>query len=118
VNKMKGVVVSSRASDYPDPLRLRAGERVAIGERKSPWPGWAWITDSGGKKGWIPDAYVDRSGAVGTILRDYDATELDVEKGEELFIHDEAAGWYWCTNTAGRSGWVPAENLASLRKPD
>jgi len=118
VEKKRGVVVSSRASDYPDPLRLRAGDKVAIGEKKSPWPGWTWITASGGKSGWIPETFIRRSASVGTVLRDYDATELDVQKGEELVIHEEAAGWYWCLNKAGRRGWVPIENVALLSSPD
>jgi len=114
MRKKKGVVVSSRASDYSDPIIVNAGDRVVLGDKKSPWPGWVWITDSGGKSGWIPEAYIGKSGSVGTGLRDYDATELDVEKGEELVIHEEVAGWYWCTNKAGRSGWVPAKNLVLL----
>ena len=111
VNKKTGLVVSSRASDYPDPLLLRAGDEVAIGVKKSEWPGWIWVTDGRGKSGWVPEAYLNARGSDGTVLRDYDATELDVEKGEELVLYEEVAGWYWCTNKAGRSGWVPVENL-------
>jgi uncharacterized protein YgiM (DUF1202 family) len=114
----KGIVVFSRASDYPDPLLLMAGDEVEIGTKKSPWPGWAWITASGGKSGWIPGAFVSRRGARGVVLRYYDATELDVEKGEELVLHEEVAGWYWCTNRAGRRGWVPVENVTLLSTPE
>jgi len=118
LKKKTGIVVSSRASDYPDPLLLRAGDKVAVGDKKSPWPGWTWITASGGKGGWIPETFIRRSGSSGTVLRDYDATELDVEKGEKLVIHEETAGWYWCTNMTGRKGWVPVENVALLSSDD
>ena len=117
MKRKKGIVVASRASDYPDPLRLRAGEQVAIGEKKSPWPGWTWVTDQRGKSGWVPGAYLRVRGLHGALLRDYDATELDVQKGEALVIHDEVAGWYWCTNKPGRSGWVPVENIALITGP-
>lgn len=114
----KGIVVFSRASDYPDPVLLIAGDEVEIGTKKSPWPGWLWITASGDKSGWIPEAFVSRRGARGVVLRYYDATELDVEKGEELVLHEEVAGWFWCTNKAGRRGWIPVENVTLVSTPE
>jgi hypothetical protein len=45
------------------------------------------------------------------MLRDYDATELSADVGEELAASQEESGWIWCTNRAGRTGWVPLDNV-------
>jgi uncharacterized protein YgiM (DUF1202 family) len=46
------------------------------------------------------------------MLRDYDATELTVEPGEEVTILGRESGWGWCVNQQGQKGWVPLDNLA------
>ena len=104
-------VISEYRSAYPAPLVLRAGDELAVGEKESPWAGWLWCTDPAGKSGWVPEAYVARTGDTCTLLCDYDATELTVHAGEELISGQEASGWFWCTNREGQSGWVPAEHL-------
>jgi hypothetical protein len=30
---------------YPDPIRLRAGETIALGREDAGWPGRVWVTD-------------------------------------------------------------------------
>jgi len=104
-------VVAAYRSPYSDPLVLTKGERLAIGEKESPWPGWVWCMDGEGKSGWVPEAYVRRRGGACTMRRDYDATELSVEVGEELIAGEEESGWVWCTNREGQCGWVPRENV-------
>jgi uncharacterized protein YgiM (DUF1202 family) len=56
-------------------------------------------------------SYIDRKGDVAVALQDYDATELTVQVGQELEISDEEAGWYWCTDSEGESGWIPADHV-------
>lgn len=30
---------------------------------------------------------------------------------EDLMIHMEESGWFWCANQRGQSGWIPAEHF-------
>jgi hypothetical protein len=105
------VVVAEYQAAYPDPLVMRAGEVLAIGEKESEWGGWLWCTNQQGASRWVPEAFVEQRGATCVMLRDYDATELSVHVGEELVVEQETADWFWCTNCRGQSGWVPKENL-------
>jgi hypothetical protein len=60
----------------------------------------------------VPERYVERRGEGATALRDYDATELTVRAGEMVTATTHEAGWRWCTNARGDSGWVPDEHLS------
>lgn len=42
---------------------------------------------------------------------DHDATELTIEKREELEIIKEESGWLWCRNKRGDFGWIPKEKV-------
>jgi uncharacterized protein YgiM (DUF1202 family) len=106
-------VIADYQSPYPSPLKVSAGEEMAIGSRKSEWPGWIWCTTPDGQSGWMPEAYVARRGDVGTALHDYDATELSVRTGQEVATGKEESGWIWCTDRDGQSGWVPEQHLSS-----
>jgi hypothetical protein len=107
-------VISEYQSAYTDPLRFRAGEELAIGEKETSWRGWVWCTSRDGKSRWVPERYVERRGDTCIVLYDYEATELSVSVGEELAFGKEESDWLWCTNRAGRSGWVPADNVEKL----
>jgi len=104
-------VTTARVSAYPDPLILAASEQVTLGENDTTWPRFVWCTTRQGKSGWVPAAYLDRQGTMGILLREYDATELSVDVGEELTILDKEGGWFWCANHDGQRGWVPAKNV-------
>ncbi|HSJ58583.1 MAG TPA: SH3 domain-containing protein [Anaerolineae bacterium] len=105
-------VLSDYQSMYPDPIAIRAGDRLAVEERESEWAGWVWCTAPGGKSGWVPERYVERRGDGAIALCDYDATELTVRAGEMVTATTHEAGWRWCTNARGDSGWVPDEHLS------
>ncbi len=107
-----GRVTRDYESPYGDPVVMRVGETLSIADRKTDWKGWIWCTTRDGKSRWVPESFVGRTGEVGTMLRDYESTELSVRVGEQLLLGEEVAGWVWCTNEAGRSGWVPSENVA------
>ena len=107
-------VIAGYEAAYPDPLIIRAGERLTVGDRKTTWEGWLWCTNHDGQSRWVPGIYVQRQGNTGLALCDYDATELTVHAGEELVADQEAADWLWCTNQQGQSGWVPIANLAPV----
>ena len=104
-------VTTARVSAYPDPLVLTDGEQVSLGAYDTMWPNFVWCTTRQGKSGWVPEAYLAQQGTTGILLREYDATELSVDVGEELTIFDEEGGWFWCANHDGQRGWVPAENV-------
>jgi uncharacterized protein YgiM (DUF1202 family) len=105
---------ATREYDSPcgDPVVVRAGEMVSIADRKTDWEGWIWCTTREGQSRWVPESFVERSGEAGTMLRDYEATELSVHVGEQLLLGEEVAGWVWCTSRNGRSGWVPSDSVA------
>lgn len=108
----RGVVVAAYRAPYDDPISARAGDAVAIDDgRHTDIAGWIWCTNRQGKSGWVPEAYVDRRGDVGTLLCDYDAIELTVVVGDDLIVHDEESGFLWVTDSSGRQGWVPATHV-------
>lgn len=96
---------------YPDPLIIKTGEKLIVGQNDTQWPGWVWCTNQSGKSGWMPASYLDRTGNQGVARRDYDATELSASAGEELVVGYEESGWIWCTNRLGQSGWIPLDNV-------
>ncbi|HSH09775.1 MAG TPA: SH3 domain-containing protein, partial [Oceanipulchritudo sp.] len=46
-------------------------------------------------------------GKNGILLRDYDATELNLEVGDRLEVTLVLNGWYFARNSKGQIGWVP-----------
>lgn len=112
-----GQVTMSYAAQYADPIAVRAGEIVVVSDQIDHWRDrlewvWIWCTGPDGRAGWVPDAYIERAGAHPTIRRDYDATELTVETGEEVIVKGEESGWLRCVTSRGAQGWIPAENVA------
>jgi hypothetical protein len=107
-----GVVTEPHVRPYPDPLRVRAGERLFPDQgKKTEIAGWTWCADSHGRAGWVPQAWIrpDRRGWA--IARDYDAIELTVDEGEEVHVLLAEAGFLWVTTADGRSGWVPDDHV-------
>ncbi len=110
----KGKVIQDYQAQYPDPITMRADEPITPGRRDPEWPGWVWCTDIRGKSGWVPESYIDQQGGAGRALKDYSAVELTVNAGEELVLGTLESGWYWATNSAHESGWVP-ERIIAIR---
>ena len=108
---MRYRVIKSYRSAYPDPLCLRQGERLRCERRQSEWPGWVWCSDTSGREGWVPEGWVKVEGDHCVLQRDYDATELTVEVGEDLAGVFEESGWAWVRNAQGAEGWVPLDCL-------
>ncbi len=114
VRQIKYLVVLDYHCAYPDPLILRTGEILKVEEKKCEYGEWLWCTSSEGKSGWVPESYLKRQGDSGTLLCDYDATELTVKAGEEVLAGEKACDWLWCTNSEGKKGWVPKKCLERL----
>lgn len=104
-------VIEEYKSPYTDPLIINKGEILSIGEKESEWSGWIWCTNKFGKSRWVPENYLEINGNKAKMSRDYNATELSVNVGEELDIQEEEAEWYWVINQQGKSGWVPIKNV-------
>ena len=104
-------VICDYRSPYTEPLLIRKGEILQIGNKESEWPGWVWCMIQDGKERWVPRKYIDIQGNSGIMLEDYEATELAVSIGEKLKIEKEESGWVWVTNMEGKKGWVPLENV-------
>jgi hypothetical protein len=110
----KGRVVKPHTSEFPSPIKLKSGERLAsFEERKTNWEGWVYCKTAENVEGWVPRQYVEIHDDVCEAACDYDGTELSVAAGAELIILKEVAGWFWCV-AGDKQGWVPGENVQIL----
>lgn len=106
------IVVRAHRSCYPDPVRFRKGERIAVGKRDRDFPGWIRVTDPEGRSGWAPEALLDGiDGTEAVATGEYIATEMDVSPGQRLVVRRELAGWFWVSDEQGNEGWVPAYSI-------
>jgi hypothetical protein len=102
-------VTAAYQSAFPDPLCVRAGDLLVLGEEDGEYPGWIWATDPEDRSGWAP---LDLAHPESGLARyDYGAGELDARVGEVLTCEQEHGGWALCTNAAGEKGWIPLANL-------
>ncbi len=100
-------IAAHRPSGEP-PLRVRAGQTVAVGRRDAEWPLWFRCRADGGGEAWIPEAWLERDGDRATLRADYDATELEVAVGDRLLVTHAYGGWLWAEKADGARGWVPS----------
>ena len=107
-------VIVDYQAPYADPIRVNAGDEVAIDpEKQTNIAGWVWCTNRYGKSGWVPKTYLEYFGKVGKMLCDYNAIELTVRVGEILTVHKAESDFYWVTNQEGVQGWVPISHVES-----
>jgi hypothetical protein len=59
----------------------------------------------------VPENWVEKEGDHCVLLREYTATELNVEEGETVAVELTESEWGWATREGGESGWVPMECL-------
>ena len=105
-------VVRSHITSGPDPVHFVTGDALSVGHHDQQWRSYVWCTDQAGHAGWVPDFYIEMTGAhEATALRDYDATELTVGPNDVLDVLEEAGGWLRCRTDGGHEGWVPADNV-------
>jgi len=105
-------VITAYQAPYPDPIQVKAGDKVAIdSDQKTELPGWVWCVNRAGKSGWTPEAYIERRGNEGYMRCGYNAIELTLHAGEMLTLHQAESGFYWATNQAGQQGWAPATHV-------
>jgi len=111
---MHGVVCNTFITDQTEPLQIRTGEKLKIGERKSKPKGWIWCINRKGLGGWVPEIYLVKNNDGVFAWYDYSARELIIKIGEILILGRKESGWAWCTNTSGQSGWVPQKCIHNL----
>jgi len=108
-------VVESHVTSYEDTVHFRTGDVLGVGHHDQQWTSYVWCMDQHGHAGWVPDFYLEMTGEhEATALRDYDATELTVGRGEELDVLEEAGGWLRCRTANGTEGWIPASCAAPI----
>jgi hypothetical protein len=101
-------VVRDYTVQYPDPIRVSAGQRVKVAWEDDGHLGWWWCQAPDRREGWMPVEVLGMDGSEAVVLEDYEATELAVRSGEEVLVERERHGWLWVKNQEGRSGWIPA----------
>jgi SH3-like domain-containing protein len=100
-------VLQEYIAQYPDPITVRAGERVVVGEDDPKFPGWRWCTGPDGRSGWVPEELLDRAERDAVMRQDYTARELSVRAGVEVILHRVVSGWAWVSTADGGAGWIP-----------
>ncbi len=116
------IVIQSHSSNYPNPIRLRQGERVQIGEKyegPEQWNNWYFCKNEAGIAGWVPEQVFIRHSnddSEGIAVEEYDAFEMDAVPGDKITALRELNGWIWgVRETDGMKGWVPLDHLQLLQ---
>jgi hypothetical protein len=112
------VVIQGHKTPLPDPLIMRKGEVLKLGNKISESdPDWVWCISKSDKVGWVPKAYLEIHKNQCKALQDYNALELTVSVGQEFEIEKEESGWAWVSNIQGEKGWIPLEKVKIVEKP-
>ncbi|MDI6402580.1 SH3 domain-containing protein [Balneolaceae bacterium ANBcel3] len=106
------VVVHDHTSEYPDPICLKKGDLITVGEKhEGPegWDHWYFCESPGQKAGWVPAQIIENVKEKKTrALEKYTARELTVRRGDLILGSKTLNGWIWCKRTDDpESGWVP-----------
>lgn len=110
------IVTTAYQSEAPEPLIAKKGEKLQLlapAPPSSDFYGWWQCANSEGKKSYVSNTFITIEGSVGTLLRDYDATELTIAEGEKVQVLEEHNGWYW-VQWGERLGWIPKKNVRIL----
>lgn len=116
---MKYQVIKAHTSEFPSPLRLKAGDKFSVGEMYEGPEKWAHLylcSAAGQEPGWVPlQVILLQDDGSGVAAMDYTAQEMNVEVGDVIEGGKRLNGWLWCSSpTADKEGWVPEENLQPL----
>jgi hypothetical protein len=98
-------------TQHVDPISFRIDETIQVSHRDDEWPEYLWATDPRGRSGWVHQGFLDADNGQALATRDYDARELDALAGDRVRMIEEAGGWWWCENSNGATGWLPARDL-------
>ncbi len=115
------VVSSPYEQPYPDPISLKAGERVLINAEKTNATdilGWSWCTGPDCREGWVPNGWITEQSGAARIVREFNALELTIKVGDRVTLHHSESGFVYVTHEDGSTGWVPDACLQPLQAQD
>lgn len=101
-------------SPYPDPILFQKGDIVEVGREfteEPDWRNWVWCEALDNRKAWAPEQYLEINENKGKFTRVYNAMELSIAAGEELYVHEIVNGFGMAEKSNGRRGWVPMKCL-------
>ena len=109
-------VVKHYENSNTDPIELKIGDTVTLGERSEEdgqWANWIYcISNKTKKAGWEPTQILNMNGEIGIAILDYTAQELTITTGEIIMGSEELNGWIGCWRESdGQTGWVPKNCL-------
>ena len=60
---------------------------------------------------YVPDYFIED----GVLIREYNPTELIQKEGDILEVQEIVYAWLLAKNEKGEIGWIPAENVKSIK---
>jgi len=110
---MRVLVVEPHVSNYPNPIKVKKGEVLLIGEPDTEFEGWIRAKIKDGNEGWAPIQYIEfsKNSATGVAKTDYSAFELTTYIGQQLRVILELNEWYLAETSDGVLGWVPVKTV-------
>lgn len=109
------LVIKDRASEFPNPVKVSKGEAVKClkeSDENGDWKGWVYCRTKC-NEGWIPEQIITRDNDSGFIIKDYDATELNITTDEIVMEEYTLNGWIfgYKENEPMNRGWIPLNHL-------
>jgi len=108
--------IHSYRCPFPDPLISEEGTRLHLKNRGDEEKGWVYGISPDEKEGWVPREWLRIEGDRGILTRDYNATELNLEAGDQLEVTSSLHGWFWARRPNGEQGWIPARAVRVIRQ--
>jgi SH3-like domain-containing protein len=109
------VVIADNEPTYPDPIQVKQGDILIVGEEDPEYRGWIWCENQDGKCGWVPGDCIETTGSVSKAKYNYSAVELGAVSGEHLLVIDEKNGWALCSKDNGQLGWLPLSKVTEIK---
>jgi len=109
--------VEEYKTPYPHSIIFHKGENVLVGveyDQDLDWKGWIRCRGTKDQVAWIPEGYLQIKKSRGTLIREYDARELNLRIDEIVKISEIVNGFGIAENQNGEIGWVPMNHLEPL----
>ena len=118
---MEFIVIKNHRTEFTNPIELKKGEKVIIGEDPDPettLETWVYcIKKDGSNEGFVPEQIIRKEDKIGILLEDYSTKELNIDKGTITEGIKELNGWLWLkSKDTNEIGWVPLENLKKINE--
>ncbi|MCL2413866.1 MAG: hypothetical protein FWC94_01245 [Bacteroidales bacterium] len=123
---MKYIVKQNHRTEFPNPIILKQGEKVIIGQTSEEtigetqydenWTNWIFCTKlDKSNEGWVPKQIIEVENDFGTITEDYSAKELDVDNGTIVEGIKELNGWLLSRDEkTNEIGWIPLDKISKI----